>query len=139
MACHGRQSSLRSSPLSHFFPIANVLHTSCHRLLCDVYLLAALNATPKLYKPYVAIKLSPIGNGLPLLIALGIEEPASTMEARSASSMPYGCRLRMRRPPRPYYYILSARLFCDSTRYLAHTRVPTVRPAMIDGTEPVLT
>ena len=52
------------------------------------HLLAALNATPKLNSPYAAIKLSPIGNGLPDLIALGMDEPARMTEARRASSMP---------------------------------------------------
>lgn len=61
-----------------------------------------------------------MGSGLPDLIARGIELPASTMEARRASSTPYGLRFWMRRPPRMY-------------------SKPTVTPAATEGTEPVRT
>jgi len=53
-----------------------------------LYRTRAFQAVPKVYKPYVANTLKPIGNGLPDLIALGMDEPARTMEARSASSTP---------------------------------------------------
>ena len=61
-------------------------------------------AVPNVYKPYSANKLKPAGSGFCVLIARGIELPASTTEARSASSTPYCWRLRRRRLPRMYWY-----------------------------------
>ena len=63
----------------------------------------ALQTVPNLYKPKAATRDRPIGNGFCVLIALGIELPASSILANTANSTPYGWRLRMRRPPRPYY------------------------------------
>jgi len=62
----------------------------------------ALHTVPNLYKPNAATALKPMGNGFAVLIALGILLPASTRLANSASSTPYGWRLRIRKPPRPY-------------------------------------
>jgi len=53
----------------------------------------AYQALPYVYKPYSARILKPVGNGFWLLIALGIEDPARTIEARRASSTPYDCLL----------------------------------------------
>jgi len=44
-----------------------------------------------------------MGSGFPDFMARGTEEPARMMEARRASSMPYGELLRRRVPPRMYY------------------------------------
>lgn len=46
------------------------------------------HAMPNVYNPYAANTLNPIGRGLPDLIARGIDEPASTIDASSASSTP---------------------------------------------------
>jgi hypothetical protein len=51
---------------------------------------------PYINRPVVASTLKPIGSGLPAFIALGIDDPASTTDARSANSMPYGCLFWMR-------------------------------------------
>lgn len=81
------QSSTRSQPIHQLKPHTQFLST-------HPYFLA--KALPYVYKPYSANKLSPVGNGFWLLIALGMEEPARTMEARRASSTPYDCRCWMR-------------------------------------------
>ncbi len=67
------------------------------------HLACALQTVPNLYNPNAATTLNPIGNGFMVLIALGTLLPASTRLASSANSTPYGCLLRMRRPPSPYY------------------------------------
>ena len=46
------------------------------------------HAVPNVNSPYAASTLSPIGSGLPVLIARGIELPARTSDASSASSTP---------------------------------------------------
>jgi len=55
-----------------------------------------LYAFPYVKRPYRASKLKPVGKGFWLFKALGIEEPARTSDARSASSTPYGCLVWMR-------------------------------------------
>ena len=67
------------------------------------HLACALQTVPNLYNPNAATTLNPIGNGFMVLIALGTLLPASTRLASSANSTPYGCLLRIRRPPSPYY------------------------------------
>jgi hypothetical protein len=62
---------------------------------------------PNVYNPYAANTLNAIGKGLPDLIARGIDEPASTMDASNANSTPYGALFRMRRPPSPYLFHIS--------------------------------
>ena len=46
------------------------------------------HAVPNINNPYAASTLSPIGSGLPVLMARGIELPARTSDASSASSTP---------------------------------------------------
>jgi hypothetical protein len=53
-----------------------------------IYLTLFWKANPKLINPKTAIKLKSEGNGFPLLIALGMDDPAKTTEARRASSTP---------------------------------------------------
>jgi hypothetical protein len=52
---------------------------------------AAMNALPYTNRPVAARALSPIGRGLAVLIALGMLLPARMIDARRASSVPYGC------------------------------------------------
>ena len=59
---------------------------------CETSYFCNLYAFPKVNNPYNANRLNPLGNGFWLLIARGIEEPASTIEARRASSIPYDWR-----------------------------------------------
>ena len=84
----------------------------------SIYLTLLPHTLPKLHNPKLARTLNPIGSGFWLLIALGIELPASTIDASKASSTPYGWRLSMRYPPSAY-------------------SAPTVTPAVTDGIEPV--
>jgi len=104
----------------------------------QLYRTRSFQAMPKVYRPYVANTLKPIGSGLPDLIALGMDEPARTMEASSASSTPYGALFLMRSPPRPYFGS-SQPLIMDAGMAMTCTRAPTVTPAAIEGTEPVRT
>jgi len=48
----------------------------------------SLHAFPKVYSPYNASKLRPVGKGFWPLIALGIDDPARMIEARRANSTP---------------------------------------------------
>lgn len=48
-----------------------------------------LYAVPYVNSPYRARRLNPIGSPFWVLIARGMDEPASTREARRASSIPY--------------------------------------------------
>lgn len=47
-----------------------------------------MKAFPNVQRPNVAKTLRPMGNGLPLLMARGMELPARMIDASSASSVP---------------------------------------------------
>lgn len=55
-----------------------------------------LYAVPYVNSPYRARRVKPIGSPFWVLIARGIDEPASTMEAKRASSSPYCLFVAMR-------------------------------------------
>lgn len=85
---YARATAPISYSLSHI-NIQSIHYHKPHPLYPPQPYSLAYQLLPYVYSPYNAKALNPVGNGFWLRSALGIEEPARTIEARSASSTPY--------------------------------------------------